>query len=197
MKIIIFIMGIIWSGVCMAVDWIEIGDSNEKKYFYDLDSVKNTGKYKFEFWEKHTSKNLNEVTRVRVDCVDDRYTVLDVYIYQGGKVIDSAINESASITPPPGSVGSSIIERVCGFGLSKEFQRMNLPNKEDFNNDIDYQLAKFNSFGFQDYSPNESMMVEYFNLMEEVKNEKPIYKMFIKVLDGLQAIKIKYIHLKQ
>ncbi|EXB26533.1 hypothetical protein J537_1893 [Acinetobacter baumannii 1437282] len=197
MKIIVLILGTLASSFSFGADWGKIGESSNRQYFYDVNSVKRTGKYQYEFWEKHIGKKNTDVIRSRVDCNDDSYTILDAYIYQGDDVLDSSINQEYRLIPPPDTVAYLTLERVCNYGVAAEVEKFNLPKKSSYTDDLDFQVARFNAFGFKDYIPTESMMNEYFSLMDEANKEEKLYKKFIKVLDGVYSLKIKYLDLKQ
>lgn len=196
MKKIILIYGLLASSFSFGADWGEIGESDNKKYYYDIDSVKSTGGYKYEFWQKQVSKANTQLVRVRVDCIKDNYTILDVYIYQGEKVTDSLVNQEHTLTPPPGTAGYQTIERVCNYGVALEIEKLNLPKKQDYTNDADFEVAKFMAFGFSRYAPTEEMMNDYYAVLDDMNKESKIYKKFIKVLDGISNLKLKYVNLK-
>lgn len=179
-----------------GADWGLIGESGNLKYYYDLDSVKKTNNYQFEFWQKQVGKIETQITRAKVNCINDSYTILDIYKYQDGKVISSIVNQEHTLIPPPETAAYLTIERVCNFGMAMEFGKFNIPSKQDFSDEIDYELARFHALGFEDYVPSDEMMNEYFNLWENSQAERFIYKRIINVLSGVNRIKIKYLNLK-
>ncbi|GEM_PF-2783150 len=197
MKKLILICGLLTSSFSFGADWGLIGESNNIKHYYDVDSVKPLGKHRFEFWEKHIDKTETQVIRASVDCVNDSYTMIDVYKYRGDKVVDSVTNQEYKITPPPDTAGYLTIERVCNYGTAQEIGKLNLPEKKNYKNEAEYHADKFFAFGFKDYMPTEEMMNDYFDLMDAFNSEGRIYKEIIKVLDGVSYLKLKYINLKQ
>ncbi len=197
MKKLILISSLLISSFSFGADWGLVGESNNIKHYYDIDSVKLIGEHQFEFWEKHVGKTENRVIRAKVDCVNDIYTMIDAYKYRGEDVVEAITNQDYKLNPPPGSAAYLIVERVCNYGTSLEIERLNLPKKGDYEDEVEYHLARFFAFGFQDYVPTESMMNEYFDLMSSFQSERKVYKEIIKILEGVDYLKVKYIDLKK
>lgn len=196
MKKLLLICGLFTSGFSFGADWGEIGETSKLTYYYDVDSVKKIKDYQFEFWQKQVSKNEYKLIRTQVDCIADTYTIVDIHAYKGESVDYSLTNQNLNLTPPPETIGFYTIERVCNYGLALDIGKLNLPKKSDFPDDAEFQVAKFFAFGFQDYMPTENMMNDYFDLMETSGAEKQSYKTFIRALDGVNYLKIKYLNLK-
>lgn len=196
MKKLILIAGLLASSFSFGADWALIGESNNIKHYYDIDSVKPLGNHRFEFWEKHVGKTESRSIRARVDCVNDSYTIIDAYKYRGEEVVESITSQEYKLIPPPDSAGYRTIERVCNYGTAQEVEKLNLPQKKNYKDEAEYHVAKFFAFGFEDYMPTETMMNEYFDLMESVDTKGQLYKEIIRVLDGVDHLKVKYINLK-
>lgn len=196
MRRLILITGLLASSFSFGASWEVMGKSNNIKHYYDVDSVKPLEKHQFEFWEKHVGKTENRTIRAKVDCVNDTYTVIDTYKYHGDEMVESITGKEYKLVPPPDTVAYLTIERVCNYGTTLEIERLNLPEQKNFKSEAEYQVAKFFAFGFEDYTPTETMMNEYFDLIESVDTNGKIYKELIRVLDGIDDLKLKYIGLK-
>jgi hypothetical protein len=196
MKYLIYIALIALATNSYAEEWGEIGESYDgTKHYYDIDSLKKLNGYKFEFWQKTVDKQQTTLQRSQVDCVSETYTFKEAYIYKKSNV-EPVPDQNLVITPPPGTAAYLTLERVCNYGVALEFSKLNMPKREDYQDDVQFEMQKIIAFGFGDYEIDDEFINDYLAMWASVENEKIIYRKFVKILTKIDELKLKYIHLK-
>lgn len=123
MKKIFLIVALIIPSLSFGAQWKKYatsGDGNQVSAL-DLDSLKEVKPNVFNVWTNITDKKLEMNTKVNnyIDCKEETINSADIYMYKDEKLINSFINETDILLPPPGSVGWQLVQAVCSKSTLK------------------------------------------------------------------------------
>ena len=117
MKKIILICGLIASSLSFGADWNIYSVSIDDSYIstYDKDSIKQVGVDSYKVWTNTTDQKqqINLVINNHINCKKETLVQSDIYIYKDEKLLNSLLNQSDIVTPPPNSTGSELISKIC------------------------------------------------------------------------------------
>ncbi len=82
---------------------------------FDRDSIKEINPNIYKVWTNTTDIERSENTKINnyIDCKKQTINHADIYIYKEKDLIDSATNNKGLMSPPPDSVGWSLIQAIC------------------------------------------------------------------------------------
>ena len=117
MKKIILICGLLASSFSFGADWNIYSVSIDDSYIstYDKDSIKQVGVDSYKVWTNTTDQKqqVNLVINNYINCKNETVVQSDIYTYKDGKLLNSALNQSDIVVPPPNSTGYQLINKIC------------------------------------------------------------------------------------
>ena len=110
-----------------AEEWVQYGQVSENgaALFYLPSSIRNTGENIVQLWTRWTYPDMqppstgdaqydSEKRLMRVDCGREALGMVSFVEYSGEKVVNNWTADDVEMNPAvPGSVGSSLLDRVC------------------------------------------------------------------------------------
>ena len=117
MRNIILICGLLASSFSFGADWEIYSISTDGGYIstYDKASIKHVGVDSYKVWTNTTDQKqqINLVINNYINCKNETVVQADIYLYKDEKLLNSVLNQSDIITPPPNSVGFQLISKIC------------------------------------------------------------------------------------
>ena len=114
---IILICGLLASSFSSGADWKIYSISLDDTYIstYDKDSIKQAGVDSYKVWTNTTDQKLkiNLIVNNYINCEKETLVQSDIYMYKEEKLLNSVLNQSDIVTPPPNSTGFKLINEIC------------------------------------------------------------------------------------
>ncbi|MDC5478895.1 hypothetical protein OHW97_01775 [Acinetobacter baumannii] len=117
MKNIILFCALLIPSLSFGAQWKVYATSNDGKQVstIDYDSIKKIKPNIYKVWTNLTDSNLLVETKINnyIDCKNETINHADIYIYMNDTLVNSVTNQKDIMSPPPDSVGWSLIQTVC------------------------------------------------------------------------------------